>query len=98
MVWISCEVDDVDWISVSPTPISLSLNILLIVSLVKFLRTSLTTTSPISEETAKDFVSSGSAFGLSRLICGKSSLTGCENFSAVNGAILGAFDAFVRVK
>ena len=80
-------------ISVNPIPISPSLNNLLTVSLVKLLRTSLTTTSPISEEDAKDFVSSGSAFGLSRLIWGKSSLTGCENFSPVNGAILGEFDA-----
>jgi hypothetical protein len=66
--------------------------------LVKLLRTSLTTTSPISEEDAKDCAFSGSASGLSRLIWGKSSLIGCENFSAVNGVILGEFDAFVRVK
>ena len=93
-----CEVDVPERISVNPIPSSPSLNNLLTVSLVKLLRTSLTTTSPISEEDAKDFVSSGSAFGLSRFIWGKSSLTGCENFSSVNGAILGEFDAFVKVK
>ena len=68
------------------------------VSLVMLLRTSSTITSPISDDDAKDFASSGSATGLSRLTCGKSSLTGWANFSFSNWVAPGEFDALTNVR
>ena len=54
---------------------------------------SFVSTRPIKFDAAKQDAGSGSETGLSLLVCGKSSLTGCENFSPVNGATVGLFDA-----
>ena len=59
-----------DWILVIPTPMFVSLTNLFNVSLVTLFWTSLTTTSPIKSALAKDFVSAGSATGLSLLTWG----------------------------
>jgi len=93
-----CDVADEDLISVIPIPISKSLNVLLIVSFVTLLRTSLIITSPINDEDANDFVSSGSDFGLSLLVWGYRSFIGCGKFSFVNGEMLGLFDEFIKIK
>jgi len=79
--------------SVIPTPIALSELILSIVSFVILFLGSLVSTRPIKFDAAKQDAGSGSETGLSLLVCGKSSLTGWENFSTVNGATVGLLDA-----
>ena len=68
IVWVVLPIPET--MSVKPIPTSVSFKNLPIVSLVMLLRTSLTTTSPITDADAVQTVSSGSDSGLSRLICG----------------------------
>ena len=91
-VWIVCAIPVDENISVIPTPIALSELILSIVSFVILFLGSFVSTRPISLEAAKHWADSGSETALSLLVCGKSSLTGWENFSPVNGATVGVFD------
>ena len=63
------------------------------VSLVILLLGSFVSTNPIKLDAAKQDAASGSETGLSLLVCGKSSFTGWEYLSPVNGATVGLFDA-----